>query len=210
VYTKEGTLLGTPAYMAPEQAKGAKSIDHRIDIYAMGVILYEIMTGQKPFKGETPKETVYKIITKPYLSPGRINPAINQDMEKVIIKAMAKDPRARFASALEMQRAFRQAVGTPSFPPSRATSAPTAISESTRSFTPAALEATGGKPRPSGAVRRESRPPKLSGRRKALIVTCLGVAALMLIAALIWAFNREKATPVVVPLATPTRASEPE
>ena len=212
VYTKEGTLLGTPAYMAPEQAKGRKSIDHRIDIYAMGVILYEIMTGQKPYRGDSPKETVFEIITKPFLSPGRINPTITEEMEKVIHKAMAKDPRARFGSALEMQKAFRQAQGIPSIPPVRGTSAPTAVSESTHSFTPAAHEHTGSATPSHGRERGEEETiptPRSLARRKALIFAFFGVAALLLVAAIFWVTSREKkATPIVVPLFAPTQQQE--
>ncbi len=134
VYTKEGTVIGTPAYMAPEQAKGLKTVDHRIDIYAMGVILYEIMTGQRPYSGASFNETIFKIIGEPFLSPRRLNSNISPTMEQVIIKAMAKDPVARFKSALDMSKAFEQAVGTASLPLSRETSAPTAVSQNSIPF----------------------------------------------------------------------------
>jgi serine/threonine-protein kinase len=125
IFTKEGTLLGTPAYMAPEQARGSRSIDHRIDIYAMGVILYEIMTGRRPYTGATPKKILFKIIAEPFLSPRRVNEEISEAMENVIIKAMAKDPHGRYASVEEMQEAFNQAAGVQCVLPARETSAPT-------------------------------------------------------------------------------------
>jgi eukaryotic-like serine/threonine-protein kinase len=137
IKTKEGTLIGTPAYMAPEQAKGGKFIDHRIDIYAMGVILYEIMTGRLPHEGATDKETIFKIISEPFLSPRRINPDITQEVEQVILKAMARDPAARFDNASQMKNAFRLASGSAVVVPDRATSAPTAVSRPDTPFSSA-------------------------------------------------------------------------
>ncbi len=127
VYTKEGTVIGTPAYMAPEQAKGAKEIDHRIDIYAMGVILYEVLTGRRPYSGSSTNELVFKIIGEPFLAPRRINPQISLPMEQVILQAMAKDPAQRFSSAQAMKQAFELAATIDVLPLSRETSAPTAV-----------------------------------------------------------------------------------
>ncbi len=130
VYTKEGAIIGTPHYMAPEQAKSAKNIDHRADIYAVGVILYELMTGKRPFVGGNANETIFKIIAEPFLSPRRLNPTISKTVEQVILKAMARDPAFRFSSALEMRQAIKSVDHTPSMPPSRETSVPTEISHS--------------------------------------------------------------------------------
>jgi serine/threonine protein kinase len=111
--TKTGTVLGTCHYMAPEQAKGAKDLDHRVDIYAVGVILYKALTGTVPFEGDSYNEIMYKILTESFSTPRSINPAIPSPVEQVVLKAMARDPAARYQSASEMRSALEQAfVGT--------------------------------------------------------------------------------------------------
>lgn len=97
--TDTGYVLGTAFYMAPEQATGSRWIDHRVDIYAVGVILYEALTGCLPFVGESYNEVIHRIATSPLMSPRAINPNIPKNMEQIIIKSMQRDPAARFASA---------------------------------------------------------------------------------------------------------------
>ena len=96
--TGTGIGLGTPAYMSPEQAKGDK-IDRRTDIYALGIIVYEILTGQVPHKAETPLATVVKRINEPLPPPRSINPNIPETVEKTLLRALAKNPDHRFDSA---------------------------------------------------------------------------------------------------------------
>ena len=107
--TQTGGMLGTPAYMAPEQGRG-KAADHRIDIYALGVILYEMATGRVPFKAETPIAVLVKHINDPLSPPRQVNPDLPPAVEKVILKAMAKNPDDRFATAGEMVAALSAAV----------------------------------------------------------------------------------------------------
>ncbi len=114
--TSTGMVLGTAYYLAPEQARGAKHIDHRVDIYAMGVILYEVLTGTRPFEGETYNEVMFKIAGEPFKTPRSLNPSISPAVEQVIIKAMAIDPADRYASALEMCHALEKAAVS-SLPP---------------------------------------------------------------------------------------------
>ncbi|MCP4604653.1 MAG: serine/threonine protein kinase [Proteobacteria bacterium] len=108
--TKSGVVLGTPHYMAPEQAKGSKHIDHRVDLYAIGVILYEAFTGRKPFKGDSYNEVMYKIISEPFPAPASLNPSIHPAIETVVLRAMARHPDDRFDSAAEMREALQNAV----------------------------------------------------------------------------------------------------
>lgn len=107
--TQTGGVLGTPAYMSPEQGRGG-AVDHRIDIYALGVILYEMATGRVPFKAETPIAVLVKHINDPLPPPGVVNPALPPAVEQVILKAMAKNPDDRFATAGEMVAAMAAAV----------------------------------------------------------------------------------------------------
>ncbi len=108
--TSTGMVLGTAYYLAPEQAKGHRAIDHRVDIYAMGVILYEAMVGRLPFEGESYNEVVYKILNDPYKAPRYINPSIPRRLEQVVMTAMSLDPLKRYATAREMLTALTSAA----------------------------------------------------------------------------------------------------
>ena len=108
--TSTGMVLGTAYYLAPEQARGAKRIDHRVDIYAMGVILYEALTGTRPFEGDTYNEVMFKIAGEPFKTPRSLNASISPAVEHVILKAMAIDPVDRYATALEMCEALEKAA----------------------------------------------------------------------------------------------------
>ncbi len=99
--TGTGTIIGTPDYMAPEQGFGSAEVDLRADIYSQGVMLFEMTTGQLPFKGKTPMETMLHHLSKPVPSTHMINSELPEDLDKVIATAMAKDPADRYPSAVE-------------------------------------------------------------------------------------------------------------
>jgi serine/threonine protein kinase len=107
--TTAGLVVGTPEYMSPEQARGEK-LDARADIYAMGVILFQLLTGRTPFTGDTPLSIVLKHITEPPPPPKSIYAGVNPALEAACIKAMAKAPVDRFQNAREMRAALRAAV----------------------------------------------------------------------------------------------------
>jgi len=104
--TATGTALGTPEYMAPEQARG-NPIDGRADIYALGVVLYEMVCGRPPFVADTPIATAMKHLTEAPPSPRAFQPNVPEWLEAIIGKALAKDPTHRFATAGEMAAALR-------------------------------------------------------------------------------------------------------
>ncbi len=108
--TDTGVGMGTPAYMSPEQGMG-KKVDHRTDIYSLGIILFEMLTGQVPHKAETPIATVMKRINEPLPLPRSLNPNIPEAVERVILKALAVDPEQRFDRAGEMAQALKAAFG---------------------------------------------------------------------------------------------------
>jgi serine/threonine protein kinase len=99
-------IIGTPAYMAPEQA-GGEVIDGRADIYALGVILYEMLTGKQPYQADTPLGVAIKHITEPVPHILEANPGLPSWMEKVIATAMAKDRDDRFSTAVEMTETIK-------------------------------------------------------------------------------------------------------
>jgi eukaryotic-like serine/threonine-protein kinase len=109
--TKTGMVVGTPAYMAPEQLEGRADIDHRCDIYALGLILYEALTGKHPYYAPTYNAIVVKVATERPEPISVLEPAISPALESVVMKAMAKKADDRFSSATEMLQALR--AGTP-------------------------------------------------------------------------------------------------
>ncbi len=107
--TSAGSILGTPAYMAPEQAEG-KPVDGRTDLYSLGVVLYELLTGQPPYQAETPLAVVLKHLHDPLPPPRSIKPDIPDALERAVLKAMSKNPKDRYQTAAEMQQALKVAL----------------------------------------------------------------------------------------------------
>lgn len=103
--TGTGLGVGTPDYMAPEQGLG-KEVDGRVDIYSLGVILYELVTGRKPYTADTPLAVLFKHMTDPLPRPSEVFHGISEDLEKVILKALAKDPKNRYQSMAELASAI--------------------------------------------------------------------------------------------------------
>jgi serine/threonine protein kinase len=94
-------VMGTPSYMSPEQVKG-RAVDGRSDIFSLGVMLYEMVTGEKPFPGQNITTVIYKIVNEDPVPPRQIDPSIHPGISAVVIKALAKEPEQRYQSCREM------------------------------------------------------------------------------------------------------------
>src|SRR5258708_1124403 len=201
--TLAGMVIGTPTYMAPEQAMG-KKVDHRSDIYALGAVFYELLTGERPFKGEI-TTIFYKLINEDPVPPSVINPSLPIGIDAIVRKALAKDPQQRFQSCEEMRAAFAEQaalIGT-------AAAAPVAVSRPL--ITPKALQ-----PHPSEAVPRA--PGTSIAKRRSRrwlyvgLVACILAAAAVLalriarVRAAMWAFQHPGE--ISVPSA-PVKAAQP-
>jgi len=107
--TSSGAVMGTPAYMSPEQGAGT-DIDHRSDIYSLGIILYEMVTGRVPYTAETPIAVVFKHIQDPLPSARKLNPNLPDAVELVLLKLLAKNPVDRYQSAEDFVHAIQKAI----------------------------------------------------------------------------------------------------
>lgn len=111
--TQTNMYMGTVAYTSPEQGEG-KPLDHRTDIYSLGIVLYQLLTGSVPFKADTPSSVIFKHVYEAPPSPRTINPGVSPQAEAVVLKAIAKKADDRFQNAVEFRDALESVSKTPS------------------------------------------------------------------------------------------------
>ena len=140
-HTKTGSVLGTPSYMSPEQCLGESALDIRSDVYSLGVVIYQMLTGHLPFTGDTLGRLIVCHVNEPPVPPSVLAPTVSRAMNDLVLRAMQKKPKDRFQSAREMREALERVlapharVATPMFgvkahavPPSRPPTHPFASS----------------------------------------------------------------------------------
>ncbi|MFN8596077.1 MAG: protein kinase [Anaerolineae bacterium] len=112
----QDSLLGTPQYISPEQAQGLSDLDARTDVYSLGVVVYELLVGRVPYQADTPYAVIHDHIYAPLPLPRSLKPDFPEPLERVLLKALAKDRNDRYATAADLMAALDQAlteVGTP-------------------------------------------------------------------------------------------------
>ena len=108
--TRTGTVVGTPAYMSPEQVTG-HPVDGTADQFSLAVMIYQLLTGERPFTGENPTTIMYKIVHEQPLPPSALNAMVPGPVDTALIRALAKNPQERYATCMELAEALRAALG---------------------------------------------------------------------------------------------------
>ncbi|MBW2276084.1 MAG: serine/threonine protein kinase [Deltaproteobacteria bacterium] len=217
--TQTGSVMGTPAYMSPEQARGSTELDHRADIYSMGVILYEMLTGRLPFEGENFTEIIISILTEEPIPPREAHAEFPPDAEEVLLRSLIKDPAGRYGTALEFAEALK---GLSGYETREAQLTSLAASAKHTSFASGSLgpttdgadgesvaadvmaQVSGGAATPTGWAGTQV-PQKKSGRGKGVVVIVVIAAVISIggIGGLLWMLTMRGQAAPVAPIAPP-------
>ena len=201
-------VMGTPSYMSPEQVKG-RPVDGRSDIFSLGVLLYEILTGEKPFPGQSITTVIYKIVNEEPIPPRTLNPSIHQGLSDIVMRALAKEPEVRYQSCRELledlrnYRALTPAAGNPdatlvsprsgsAFPLGIAGGSPQLTPTGNPNVTPAirSLQNRGTNPTQTPVVRRTGTIAPVVEEPKKSSPALTIFLALILVGVIVYGFNK--------------------
>lgn len=194
-----GTILGTAQYFSPEQARG-ETVDARTDLYAAGVVLFELLTGRPPFHGESAVAVAYQHVSEQPVAPSTLNPHLSAPVDAVVLRALAKDRFARFQTASEFHSAVRAAAAGEAPPPPGDSSSE--FSSTLFGVDPRATADTEAAMRQLSVDDDERRSRTQSRPPVAWIWAGIAVIAVVIGAVLYWALNLES-TPVAQGTAIP-------
>jgi len=184
--TKTGAVLGTPYYMSPEQARGLRNVDHRTDVWSIGVIAYRAVTGDLPFEGESVGDLLVKICTSPVPVPSHALPGLPPAFDAWFARALEREPARRFSSVAEATEALAYAagttvrgrassLGTPAYSPASTVNEPSgAPGPHGAHATPGAMVGSQGTAAPFTANAVESLKPERGGSRGLMIGAVAG------------------------------------
>jgi serine/threonine-protein kinase len=184
--TMPGTVLGTATYLSPEQAQGAE-VDRRTDIYSLGMVLYEMLAGRPPFTGDSPVAIAYQAVREIPPPPSTHNSRVPPALDAIVMKAMSKDPGARYPSATEMRSALLsvdRAAGDPeatvAIAPPAAAEATAVVAPSTSVLPPVADVGPAAEPPPRRAA-AAGVPDSVYRRRRAAVIGALALLAVLVV-----------------------------
>ncbi len=209
VKTRTGTVMGTPSYMSPEQCRGTTAVDHRTDIYALGIILYEMICGQPPFISAGYGDLINMHIAAAPVSPRVHAPGVSPELEKVMLKLLAKDRGERTQSMGDLQRALKANLGKSVSTPDMMGETMSATPIPPRSDLPVHTTFTTA----ASMIEGEAAPTGRKWGTPALVAT-LVVAGIVAAATLSGKARDAKtipapASPVAAPIATPVAPEQP-
>jgi serine/threonine protein kinase len=214
-------IIGTPQYISPEQAMGVKDLDERTDVYSFGVMLYEMVVGKVPFSADTPFSIIHDHIYSPLPLPHEVNPDVPEQVERVLLKTLAKNRLDRYENVDQMVSAFKEAWNQGAVPTQVALASRTAVQQavqaavdsdvkvaSTKVDTQPRSTATQPKLAPSGIeVPVKKRSPWVWVGVVLTVLCCLGflVARNRVLVPLVRNLRATKGAPTVLPTSTPRR-----
>lgn len=211
--TRTGLTLGTPSYMAPEQVVG-EQVTPATDIFAAGVVLYELLAGVKPFAGPTIHSILFKIVSEPPPELGTLVPGLPPAVGEVVARALRKDPAERYQTALDMAQALGAARAAASGMPGqwtlslRAAAPAAAVAPTATSIAPATGQSVATQPTATPSADTTAPAPTSTGRRPGLqprtVWVSTGITACVLVLVAVWAARGRlaAATPAAAPAIT--------